>query len=94
MRVVFSTLQHNRLLPRNPFLRALLATIGVLLMFGLLFFGLIAGAVLLTAGAIALLVRRWLPRRARRREDGVIEGEFRVVDAPARESLPRGQERV
>jgi hypothetical protein len=74
MRIAFA-------LPRHPLLRALLFVAGALILAGLLFFGLVAGLVVVAFGTLALLVRRLLPRRtARARHDDVIEGEFRVVD--------------
>jgi hypothetical protein len=73
------------ILPRHPLLRALLLAAGGLVLAGLLFFGLVAGFTVIAFGALALLLRRLLPRkppRATRRD--VIEGEFRVVDPPPR----------
>lgn len=95
VRIVFSSLQPNRLLPRNPLLRALLLAVGALILAGLLFFGLIAGAALLAFGAVTLLVRRLLPSRSRSSAgnvhgDGIIEGEFKVVE-PSRAPLPRAE---
>lgn len=96
MRIAFSTLHPNALLPRNPLLRALLLVAGMLILVGLLAFGLIAGLALLTVGVVALLVRKLLPRKVTRSNvggvapDGVIEGEFRVVD-PSNHSLPRAK---
>lgn len=75
MRIAFA-------LPRHPLLRALLLATGGLILIGLLFFGLIAGLALAAFGALVLLVRRLLPRTVAR--DGIIEGEFRVVDPPTR----------
>ena len=72
-------------LPRHPLLRAMLLAAGALILTGLLFFGLIAGLVLTAFGALALLVRRLLPRKAMRPiRDDVIDGEFRVVQPPPR----------
>lgn len=72
-------------LPRHPLLRLLLLAAGALIMVGLLFFGLIAGITVVAFGALALLVRRLLPRKAARtRHADFIEGEFRVVDPPPR----------
>jgi hypothetical protein len=74
MRIAFA-------LPRHPLLRALLLAAGGLILTGLLFFGLIAGLAVVAFGALALVVRGLLPRKAARvTRDGVIEGEFRVVD--------------
>lgn len=74
MRIAFA-------LPRHPLLRTLLLAAGAVILAGLLFFGLVAGLALAVVGALVLLVRRLLPRKAARRgRDGVIEGEFRVVD--------------
>ena len=74
MRIAFA-------LPRHPLLRALLLAAGALMLVGLLFFGLIAGIAAAAFGTLVLLVRRLLPRkRARARQDDVIEGEFQVVD--------------
>lgn len=95
MRVVFSSLNPNALLPRNPLLRALLLVAGALILFGLLAFGLIAGLALLAFGAVVSLVRKLLPRKDSRASaqgpDGVIEGEFRVVDPAPGQSLPRAK---
>lgn len=78
MRIAFT-------LPRHPLLRALLLAAGGLILIGLLFFGLVAGLAVVAFGALALLVRRMLPRKAARTgRDEVIEGEFRVVDPPPR----------
>jgi len=78
MRIAFA-------LPRHPLLRALLLAAGGLILVGLLFFGLIAGLALAAFGALALLVRGLLPRkRAHAACEGVIEGEFRVVEPPPR----------
>ncbi|HET9834725.1 MAG TPA: hypothetical protein VFP88_00025 [Rhodanobacteraceae bacterium] len=78
MRIAFA-------LPRHPLLRALLLAASGLILIGLLFFGLIAGLAVAAFGALALLVRGLLPRKgARATRDGVIEGEFRVVDPPPR----------
>ena len=91
MRVVFSSLDPPRFLPRNPLLRALAIAVGVLVLAGLLFFGLVAGLALLAIGAIALLLRRLFPRRrpARREDAGIIDGEFSVVEPHPRAALPR-----
>lgn len=75
MRIAFA-------LPRHPLLRALLLATGGLILIGLLFFGLIAGLAVAAFGALTLLVRRLLPRAAPIRRDGIIEGEFRVVEPP------------
>lgn len=78
MRIAFA-------LPHHPLLRALLLSTGGLVLVGLLFFGLVAGMAVVAFGALALLVRRLLPRKASRTRPGdVIEGEFRVVDPPPR----------
>jgi hypothetical protein len=78
MRIAFA-------LPRHPLLRALVLACGGLILVGLLFFGLIAGLAVVAFGALALLVRRLLPRKtARAAHAGIIEGEFRVVDPPPR----------
>ncbi len=72
-------------LPRHPLLRALLFATGGLILIGLLFFGLIAGLAVVAFGALALLVRRLLPRKAPRPAGSdIIDGEFRVVDPPPR----------
>lgn len=74
MRIAFA-------LPRHPLLRALLLIAGAVILAGLLFFGLVAGLAVVAFGALALMVRRLLPRKAAPgRRDDVIEGEFRVVD--------------
>ncbi|MDQ2971540.1 MAG: hypothetical protein ABIY40_02315 [Rhodanobacteraceae bacterium] len=97
MRIAFSTLHPNALLPRNSLLRALLLAVGTLILFGLLAFGLIAGLALLACGAVTLLVRKLLPRNGARTgargagAGGVIEGEFRVVDPAPSPSLPRAK---
>ncbi|MEO6967010.1 MAG: hypothetical protein ABI132_00920 [Rhodanobacteraceae bacterium] len=97
MRIAFTALNPNSLLPRNPLLRALLLAIGVLILFGLLAFGLIAGLALLAFGAVALLIRRLLPRKDSRVDargvgaGGVIEGEFRIVDSNSHTSPPRAK---
>ncbi|HJU27152.1 MAG TPA: hypothetical protein VJ722_10775 [Rhodanobacteraceae bacterium] len=71
--------------PRHPLLRLLLLAAGGLALIGLFFFGLLAGLAVVAVGALTLLVRRLLPRRAPRAAPGdVIEGEFRVVDPPPR----------
>lgn len=78
MRIAFA-------LPRHPLLRALLLAAGGLTVVGLLFLGLVASLAVVAFGALALMVRRLLPRKAaRHRNDEVIEGEFRVVDPPPR----------
>ncbi|MGN6313083.1 MAG: hypothetical protein ACTHMO_04890 [Rhodanobacteraceae bacterium] len=78
MRIAFA-------LPRHPLLRALLLAAGGLILAGLLFFGLLAGLAVVAFGALALLVRRLLPRKAARaKRDDIIEGEFRVVEPPPR----------
>lgn len=72
-------------LPRHPLLRALLLAAGGVVLLGLLFFGLVAGLAMIAFGALVLLVRRLLPRKAAgASRDGVIEGEFRVVEPPPR----------
>lgn len=78
MRIAFA-------LPRHPLLRTLLLAAGAVILAGLLFFGLVAGLALAVVGALVLLVRRALPRKATRAaRDGIIEGEFRVVEPPPR----------
>jgi hypothetical protein len=70
-------------LPRHPLLRALLLAVGALILAGLLFFGLVAGLAIVAVGALMLLLRRLLPRKAPRPAQGdVIDGEFRVVEPP------------
>lgn len=97
MRIAFAALNPNPLLPRNRLLRALLLAVGALLLIGLLAFGLIAGLALLTLSAAALLLRRLLPRNTHRTDangvgpEGVIEGEFSVVDPAPRPSPPRAR---
>ena len=79
MRIAFA-------LPRHPLLRALLLAAGGLILTGLLFFGLIAGLAVAAFGALVLLARGLLPRKAAgaKKRDDIIEGEFRVVDPPPR----------
>lgn len=78
MRIAFA-------LPRHPLLRALLLAAGAVILFGLLFFGLIAGLAVAAFGALVLLVRGLLPRKpARTTREDIIEGEFRVVDSRPR----------
>ena len=74
-------------LPRHPLLRALLIACGGLILVGLLLFGLVAGLALVAFGALLLMVRRLLPRKsapARAHGEGIIEGEFRVVESRPR----------
>ncbi|HJU07583.1 MAG TPA: hypothetical protein VJ727_03785 [Rhodanobacteraceae bacterium] len=72
-------------LPRHPLLRVLLFAASGLILIGLLFFGLIAGLAVVAFGALALMVRRLLPRKATPPAGGdIIDGEFRVVDPPPR----------
>ena len=74
-------------LPRHPLLRALVLIAGTVLLVGVLAMGLLIGTAAVAAAALAMLVRRRLKGRGRRRRDSeVIEGEFTVV--PAREPLP------
>ena len=68
-------------LPRHPLLRVLLLAAGVLVLAGLLVFGLFAGIAIAALGALTLLARRLLTRtRERTASDDVIEGEFRVMN--------------
>jgi hypothetical protein len=72
-------------LPRHRLLRALLLGASGVILLGLLFFGLVAGLAMIGFGALVLLVRRLLPRKAARTaHEDVIEGEFRVMEPPPR----------
>lgn len=72
-------------LPRHPLLRGLWLAAGLLVLTGLLFFGLLAGLVVVAVGALLLLLRRLLPRKpGPTAHDDIIEGEFRVVEPSPR----------
>lgn len=64
-------------LARHPFLRVLMAVLGVALLAALLVFALAAGAAMIFAG----LVLRLLFKRRRCAAPGIIEGECEVVSA-------------
>ncbi len=79
-------------IPRNPLLRLALAALGIALMFFVLMFGLVIGAVLLGLGAVAWLVRQFTHGATVGRPapapasapspaaaPGVIEGEYVVL---------------
>jgi len=76
--------------PRHPLLRLALAALGIALMFFVLMFGLVIGAVLLGLGALAWLVRQFTHGSSGARASvgtappsaatpGVIEGEYVVL---------------
>jgi membrane protein implicated in regulation of membrane protease activity len=76
-------------LPRHPLLRALVLAGVAVLVIGLVTLGLVIGAFVLAAAAVALVVRRWLARRAAKQSDpSIIEGEYTVVEARPSQ-LPR-----
>lgn len=77
-------------LPRHPLLRALMLIIGAVLLTGLITAGLLLGAAVVAITALAMLVRRWLHGRRQRHaaDPSIIEGEFTVVPARTRLSLP------
>lgn len=77
-------------LPRHPLLRLLVLGVGAVVLAGLVATGLLVGAALVAAGALTLLVRRWLgPGRRKPSDPEVIEGEFTVVPPRPRAALPR-----
>lgn len=77
-------------LPRHPLLRALVLIIGAVLLAGLIAAGLLLGAAVVAITALAMLVRRWLHghRQHQAADPSIIEGEFTVVPARTRPSLP------
>ncbi|MGH8126141.1 MAG: hypothetical protein ACREPK_09895 [Rhodanobacteraceae bacterium] len=79
-------------LPRNPLMRALVLIAGVVLLAGLMAMGLLIGAIVVTGATVAMLVRRWLGGRRRRRADpNIIEGEFTIVSSRQRSRLASGE---
>jgi hypothetical protein len=77
-------------IPRHPLLRLALAALGIALMFFVLMFGLVIGAVLLGFGALAWLIRQFTQGSSGARPSvgnappstatpGVIEGEYVVL---------------
>ncbi len=68
--------------PRHPVLRAIVGSIGIVVLLGLLLVGLVVGAAMLAAGA---LWQTWTRRRAPRAPDlraEPIDGSCRVVGKP------------
>ena len=65
--------------PRNPLLRVACGVLGVALLALLVVFGLFVGLAMLAAAAIWRLATA-LRRPAPRRDEGVIEGDYTVVE--------------
>lgn len=79
-------------LPRHPLPRLLLALAGIALLAMFAAVGVVLGAVLLTAVALRALylrLRGGAQPAASKRAEGVIEGDFRVVDKHRIELPPR-----
>lgn len=66
--------------PRSPLLRVLVGLLGLMLLVLLVVFGLVIGLGMLLFAAVRRLLRS--PARPARAQEGVIEGEYTLVDKP------------
>ncbi|WP_146908475.1 hypothetical protein [Arenimonas daejeonensis] len=66
--------------PRSPLLRVLVGLLGLMLLVLLVVFGLVIGLGMLLFAAVRRLLRS--PARPARPQEGVIEGEYTLVDKP------------